>query len=270
MTLLRKPHAAGSFYPSEPSEIREFCESYLSASGNSAVNARAVILPHAGYVYSGKTACLVLDKVQVPDTVVLIGPNHWGTGSAFAIYAQGIWETPLGKVPIASDLAASMFEASHDLKMDDKAHAKEHSLEVLVPMLQIKNPQFRMVPLIVGSLDFEELSSVAQDLGAFLASRKEKPLLVISNDMSHYAPDDITRKKDRYALDAILALDDEALLNAVQKHKITMCGLAPVYMLLVMHEALGITEAELVHYTTSAEASGDTSRVVGYAGFIFR
>jgi MEMO1 family protein len=266
--LIRKPHVAGSFYPSEAAEIRKFCDAY-SAPSVPETAARAVILPHAGYVYSGQTACQVLAQVKIPDTIVLIGPNHWSIGSDFALYENGKWETPLGRIPVAESLAKQFVKAGSDLKIDWQAHAREHSLEVLLPLLQCRKGSFSIVPLIVGTLDFQGAARAAESIGSVLKDWKEPFLVAISNDMSHYEPDEVTRKKDKYALDAITALDKEALLFAVRSYNITMCGLVPVYMLLCMKDALGIKKARLVDYRTSADASGDTSRVVGYAGFIF-
>lgn len=266
--LLRKPHVAGSFYPSDAAELREFCDSTLNPSAKE-TSARAVILPHAGYIYSGQTACLVLAQVHIPKTILLIGPNHWSTGSPFALYAYGEWETPLGRVAVDSDLAAVLVEGCPNLRIDEQAHAEEHSLEVELPLLQAKRADFSMVPLIISETDFDEIRKTAESIGEVLKNRPEPVLVVISNDMSHYEPDAVTREKDRYALDAILALDAKALLKAVQKHRITMCGLIPVYMLLCMKDQLGIKKARLVDYRTSADANGDKNRVVGYAGFIF-
>lgn len=266
--LIRNPQVAGSFYPSQREELFHFCRTHLETSARP-IHAKAVILPHAGYIYSGRTACRTLSQVTVPQKTILIGPNHKGFGSDFAVFCRGEWLTPLGQVPVASDLAMSLLECSHDLQSDEEAHGPEHSLEVLIPFLQVKNPSVQIVPLIVGTLDLGLAREVALAIGGMLSIKKEEFLLVISNDMSHYESDDATRKKDRYALDAIENLDAEALVQRVKKHRITMCGFVPVYMLLVMKEALGIKSAALIDYTTSAEATGDTERVVGYAGFIF-
>lgn len=264
----RKPHAAGTFYPADPSEIRRFCSPFFSAK-DGVRPVRAVILPHAGYIYSGRTACRTLSKVEVPDQVLLIGPDHWSAGYGFSVYPQGSWQTPLGEVPVSTELASRLLESSHDFRSNIEAHVREHSLEVLLPLLQIKNPSVKAAPVIIETLDFGWIREVAAQAGEMLKSFPEPFLTVISNDMSHYEPDDVTRKKDRYAVDAILNLDGEALVREAKGRNITMCGIAAVVMLLAMKDALRIRKAELVEYTTSAEASGDTDRVVGYAGFIF-
>ena len=228
-----------------------------------------MILPHAGYVYSGETACRTLSRVRVPEKNFLIGPNHRGIGSEFAVFPEGKWETPLGPVLLDAGLGAAMCGASHHLHADEEAHFREHSLEVLVPFLQTKNPSLKILPLLVGTLDFGAAREVALACGEVLAAHPERVLVVISNDMSHYGTDKATRKKDAYALRAIENLDAEALVKAVREHDVTMCGIVPVYMLLVMQERLGIKKATLVDYRTSEDATGDRDRVVGYAGFIF-
>ena len=265
---IRKPHVAGSFYPSNASEIGRFCSAHL-APFESKIKARAVILPHAGYIYSGALACKVLSQVEIPSKVLLIGPNHRGYGSDFALDANAQWETPLGRVPVDGETSAALLESSQNLRKDADAHAFEHSLEVLVPLLQACEAPFKMVPLIVGTLDQKASRQAAEEMGKVLAGRKESLLVAVSSDMSHYEPEDVTRAKDRYALDAILNLDEAALLQAVKKYKITMCGVMPVYMMLVMKESLGIRKATLVGYSTSGDVTGDRERVVGYAGFIF-
>ena len=266
--LIRKPVVAGSFYPSSRSAIQQFCEPRL-ISHTEAVSARAVVLPHAGYIYSGDTACRVLACVQVPEKNLMIGPNHHGYGADFALYAQGQWETPLGRVSIGEDLAGRILEGAEGVVEDTRAHEEEHCLEVIVPLLQMKNAHAKILPLLVGSLDLERTREVAQSLAAVLAAEQDRVLLVISNDMSHFDEDEETRKKDRFALQAIENLDADALAKVVRQYRITMCGFVPVFMLLVMAERLGIRKATLVDYRTSADATGDKDRVVGYAGFVF-
>lgn len=266
---VRKPHVAGTFYPDDPSELREFCQTRSAPTGEP-VTARAIILPHAGYIYSGKTAGRVFGQVRIPTTNFLIGPNHSGIGSAFSLVSEGDWETPLGRVPIETRLASRLLESSPLIEVDESAHRHEHSLEVEIPFLQVKNRDAKIVPLIAGTLDLELARETALALAGVLAGQKKEDLLVVvSTDMSHYEADSVTRKKDRFALEAIEHLDAKALVQVVRDYRITMCGFIPVYMFLMMSERLGIKKARLVEYTTSAEASGDTDRVVGYAGFIF-
>ena len=266
--LIRRPHVAGTFYPSDQAHLRTYCETHLFPEEKT-VKARAVILPHAGYVYSGDTACLVLSKVEIPKRIFLMGPNHWNAGAPFALFSEGAWETPLGRVEVDREFAQAVLDSSVEIKKDEEAHRAEHSLEVLLPIIQMCSSDFKICPLLIGAAEKTKAREVAFHVGPVLRDSFEPLLLVISNDMNHYEADELTRKKDRYALDAILNLDEESLLHAVHEYRITMCGLMPVYMLLVMKDFLGIRKASLVDYRTSADASGDKQRVVGYAGFIF-
>ncbi|MDP3919765.1 MAG: AmmeMemoRadiSam system protein B [Candidatus Omnitrophota bacterium] len=266
---VRTPYVAGTFYPADPEELREYCRSQL-ATPRGPLIPKALIVPHAGYVYSGKTACRVFDSVRIPNRILLIGPNHSGVGTKFSVMSSGQWGSPLGNVPIDEEFAHTLLAASDDLSADESAHHLEHCLEVEVPFLQTKNPNIKIVPLVVGTLDLLSARAVALACGECLSKESEDPLLVvISSDMNHYEDDQTTRKKDAYAIDAILNLDEGALAKAVKEHRITMCGFVPVYMLLAMKKILGIHKATLIDYSTSADASGDKSRVVGYAGFIF-
>ncbi|MDA9101131.1 AmmeMemoRadiSam system protein B [Omnitrophica bacterium] len=266
--LIRKPHVAGSFYPADAGELRQFCSGLEQFPEQDVVNARAVILPHAGYIYSSRTAIKVLQKVQVPQTVFMIGPDHRQQGGDFSAFADGQWNTPLGEVPVDKHLGQAVLKQVPLIRDDPQAHTFEHSLEVIVPLLQCRNPEIQMLPLLVGTLDTSKAQEAAEGLADVLAGR-EDIMLVISTDMSHYEEDQATRKKDRFALEAIENLDAQALLAAVKAFRITMCGFIPVYMLLLMAERLGIRKATLADYRTSADASGDRERVVGYAGFYF-
>lgn len=266
--LIRLPHVAGTFYPADPAELKRFCETHLKPSP-SLSKAKAVLLPHAGYFYSGITAASVLRRVRVPNTAFLIGPNHMARGAEFALAVKGEWATPLGSVPVAREDAEELLRSAKEVREDDSAHAMEHSLEVEVPMLLFRNPFIQIIPMVVGTLDLAAARRAALECANFLSRLNEPPLVVISSDFNHYESDAETRTKDRYALNAIKNLDADALVKAVRENRITMCGFLPVYMLLLMKEALQITKATLVDYRTSADASGEKDRVVGYAGFIF-
>jgi AmmeMemoRadiSam system protein B len=265
---VREPAVAGTFYPDNPDALRDFGISYLS-SQSSPCPAKAVMLPHAGYIYSGETACSVLSKIKIPQTIFLIGPNHQSRGADFALFSNGEWKTPLGSVRIAADLAGALSQASPYIEEDHEAHLFEHSLEVEIPLLQMKNPDIQIVPLVIGTLDLERATKVARACATVLAKWPEPWLIVISSDMNHYEDDERTRLKDRYAIEAIEKLDARGLEQAIRTHRISMCGFVPAFMFLNMVDILGIRKATLVDYQTSARVSRDYSRVVGYAGFLF-
>ena len=265
-SLVRKPHVAGSFYPAEPQALRDYLQKVIEPTAPT-IQAKAVIIPHAGYLYSGRTAAEVIRRINIPKTAFLIGPNHWGVGEAFALFSCGSWENPLGKVPVDEEFASGLLESSHDIRVDTEAHFREHSLEVEIPFLQYRNPSVAVVPLLIGTLNWDNVADVAFSMEEFLRTRSDF-LIVCSTDMNHYENDKITREKDGYALEAIKALDEKTFRRAVVLHQISMCGCIPVYMTLILSKSMGAKRAELVDYRTSADASGDRDRVVGYAGFI--
>ncbi len=264
--MIRKPVVAGQFYPGDPVALREFVVRALGAGPERA--ALGVVSPHAGYVYSGAVAGETLGAVPVPETVVLLGPNHTGLGAEAAVWARGGWATPLGTVPVAEDLAGALLAACPILQEDTLAHVHEHSLEVQLPFLQVKRPDLRIVPICLALRSFGEIAEVGNALADTLAGWGEPALLVASSDMSHYEPDDVARAKDKLAIERVLDLDPRGLLDTAKRHGITMCGVVPTAAMLVAARRLGARGAELVRYATSGDASGDYRRVVGYAGIL--
>jgi len=229
--------------------------------------ARAVISPHAGFIYSGPVAGAVYSSVELPERFIILGPSHRGQRPLFAIMDKGAWRTPLGEVPLASELAESLARRSALVKADEKAHEEEHSLEVQLPFLQYLKPAFSIVPVCVSPLaDYAAL----EELGAALAGAvRESPadvLLVASTDMSHYVSREAARRKDFLAIERIQALDARGLFDVVVREDISMCGFQPTTAVILAAKEMGARRADLVRYATSGEVSGDFDQVVGYAG----
>ncbi len=263
--MLRSASVAGQFYPARK-EVLEATVRSLIPAAESVVSAIALIAPHAGYVYSGLVAGETYAGVAIPDEVVLLGPNHTGRGHLAAVYARGQWETPLGQTPIAENLAARILAACPDADEDMVAHRTEHSLEVQLPFLQVLAPRTRIVPVCIGHLSLEILLRIGDGLGRALLASEPRPLIVASNDMSHFESGSIARRKDNLALDRVLALDPEGLYRVVRDNRISMCGVLPVVVMLQAARALGAMRGELVAYRNSGDVTGDQSEVVGYAG----
>ncbi|MDD5086024.1 MAG: AmmeMemoRadiSam system protein B [Candidatus Omnitrophica bacterium] len=264
---VREPRVAGTFYPASKRALLAFLDTHIDKKTPER-EAKAVLMPHAGYIYSGITAALTISRVKVTETVLLIGPNHTGLGADFSLMASGMWKTPLGSAAVDEEAASALLKASPLISDDFDAHQYEHSLEVEVPFLQYKQAGVKIVPLTVSSNNFDDIRSVAEAIGDNLAKRGREILIVASSDMTHYESEASAREKDRYAIDAMLALDENALREAVKAHKISMCGFVPAYMTIIAAKRLGAEKAELIDYRTSAEASGDTAQVVGYAGIV--
>jgi AmmeMemoRadiSam system protein B len=268
--LLRLPAVSGRFYPADPAEltsaVRHFTKSEITSQR---VAVKACLVPHAGYIFSGPVAGAVFSRIEVPRRILILGVRHYPRGEMAAIVSSGAWRTPLGDVPIDERLALALRTACPILREDKVAHAREHSLEVQLPFLQLLAPGFSFVPVALGTFRFEDLVRVGEAVGRVLTEAREEILLLTTSDLNHYEEDGVTRVKDRKAIDRLLALDARGLYDTCRNEKISMCGLGPAVALISALRILGSTRAELVRYATSADVSGDTSAVVGYAGMIF-
>lgn len=265
---IRNPAVAGSFYPGSARELDRVVHS-LTRDETDRVEARGIVVPHAGYLYSGGVAGEVFSHVKIPSRHLIFCPNHTGMGAEAALMGEGAWRMPWGDVPIDEELASRLAEASPLLREDPSAHREEHSLEVQLPFLRRFRPDFRFVPIALGRLSLADCRSLGEAAAGVLREEADPVLLIASSDMSHYLPDAAARSKDRKAIDAMLALDPEALYRTVRAERISMCGVVPATVVLFAALSLGATSARLVRYATSGDVSGDRDRVVGYAGLLF-
>ena len=264
---LRKPVVAGQFYPSGAKDLNAMISSFVDKTAQK-IDCFGCILPHAGYIYSGKVAALTISGVKIKDTVVLLGPNHTGRGATFSIMPQGIWQTPLGNVEINSKLAGLFLGKSRYLEADSLAHLDEHSLEVELPILQYFRNDFKMVPISISTDDMSELNTVSQELASVIIENDlmHSVMFIASSDLTHYQPQESAKIKDALAIRAILGLDEQKLKVVVEESDISMCGFAPITILIKVAKLLGAKKGELIKYQTSGDVSGDKSSVVGYAG----
>ncbi len=275
---VRKPAQAGRFYPAQAEAMQQEVDKYL-AMGDAAANAagvekepfRAVMLPHAGWRFCGETLGKTLARVRVPQTVIVIGPKHTPHGAVMSVAPHQQWQIPGAAVPIATDLAQRLVELAPGIQAEPDAHQHEHGCEVLLPFLQRVQPGLRVLPVVMGQTTYEDTQAVAQALATLIEEAQsrgeEPPLLVISSDMNHFAPEMEGSRLDRMAIDAMLSGDPVRLYETCQRHQISMCGVLPAVA--VMQTLAADSQAmkiKLIHYSNSAKASGDASRVVGYAG----
>lgn len=249
-----------------------------------------LVLPHAGYVYCGRIIGATLAApwgnsttgASLPQRLIILSPNHTGQGKPLGVWAEGQWLTPLGPTTVDEELTQALIQAPGGFLPDDLSHLGEHSIEVLLPFLQTLpdasteedgSPALRTIaPVCVGTRRPDvlraaglALAQVIQDFNA----RGEDVGIIVSSDMNHYQNQEQTLHKDALALTQALSCDPEGLLSVVEHEGITMCGASPLALALFAARALGNPWAELCLYDTSAAASGDTSRVVGYAGLRF-
>ncbi|MBN2644691.1 MAG: AmmeMemoRadiSam system protein B [Desulfuromonadaceae bacterium] len=270
--MQRQAIVAGQFYPDRPQDLRRQLESFMPPDVV-AKRVRGLMAPHAGYVYSGAIAGEGFSRVLVPETVILIGPNHHGIGAAAALYNRGSWLTPLGEVAIDEQLARALLSGVPGLAADPAAHRYEHSLEVMLPFLQLRRPDVRIVPLMLQSHSFSDLAGMGEALAAMIRDHEEtqgtRVLLLASSDMSHYEPAEVARAHDLPVLERLITLDAAGLYQRVLQQRVSMCGIFAATLLLTTLTALGCKRGELVRYGNSGEVSGDMSSVVGYASALF-
>ena len=255
---VRPGAVAGQFYPADPDRLRQEVRRYVDHASlpEDLGYVRAVVAPHAGYVYSGATAGYAfkaLEQLPARDwTVFLLGPAHRVPVSGVALGNYSAFRTPLGDTPIAVDRVAEMLERSALYTRSPGAHAREHCLEVEVPFLQTVLPNFKLVPMLFGQVDPRE---VAEDL---LEQIGEDELVVVSTDLSHFYSYDRAQELDQDFLEAVLAGDERDVTEG------EACGRAPVTTLMEIAEHRG-WGPRLLDYRNSGDTSGDKSRVVGYA-----
>lgn len=226
--------------------------------------------PHAGYVYSGGIAGKGYRRVEVPERVVLLHPNHYGIGLPVAVAPHEAWETPLGRVQVDRELAENVMALHPRAEGDGEAHAREHSGEVHVPFLQFLRPDVRILPIAVGAVRLDVCLSLGEAVARAIseAGGPRGFLIVASSDMNHYEPASLSREKDQQAIDRLLALDAKGLHDTVRENDISMCGVLPVTVALAAAVRLGATRAELCAYGHSGETTGDHDAVVGYASVV--
>ncbi len=265
----RRPVVAGQFYPGQTDQLESMVGEYLSQADGK-VHARTILAmtPHAGYVFSGSVAGRTLGRANLAKTVLLLGPNHTGMGSRFAVWSDGSWDLPGGGLRVDEGLAGAIIKADTRLVADHAAHVREHSLEVVLPFLRAINPDTAIVPVAVAEPKLEALLEVGAAVGEVLAGWKHPVSMVVSSDMSHYVTHEEAKRRDSMALEPILALNPAEAYRVVRENGISMCGIMPMTVAVAAAVSLGASKAELVAYATSGEASGEYSQVVGYAGVL--
>jgi hypothetical protein len=261
MTSIRSAAVAGSFYPSKPQVLRDELGRLLSAAASSLAQPKAVIVPHAGYVYSGAVAAAAYaalrDHRDTIRRVVLLGPAHRVYLAGLGAPATAEFETPLGLVPVDQDAVADLLANLPFVQARDDAHRDEHSLEVQIPFLQATLEDFRLLPLVVGDAPCKQVEMVLERVwgGA-------ETLIVVSSDLSHYHQYAVAQRIDRSTTSAIEQLRPEAIDST------HACGQVPLRALLdvAKHRRMEVYTAKLCN---SGDSAGPTDRVVGYGAYLF-
>jgi AmmeMemoRadiSam system protein B len=274
---IRKPAVSGMFYAGTARELEEqigWCYKHELGPGTiPRVNSRglreivAIIVPHAGYYYSGPVAAHAYKEVAddgVLDTAVILGPNHTGYGYPVSLWAGGGWSTPLGEVEVNKKLAQRLL--GDVIKADETAHIHEHSIEVQLPWLQYLYREVRIVPITMLAQDIETARIVGKSIG----QAGDNLMVIASSDLTHYEPHSVAMEKDSSVIEAIVALDEEELYERCERLGCTMCGYGPVAAAIVASKEMKGKKASLLKYATSGDTSGDFSRVVGYGSIVIK
>jgi AmmeMemoRadiSam system protein B len=278
----RRPVVAGQFYEGDAEALwLQIKSCFLSSLGPGKlpeVNLHShpreivgLVCPHAGYIYSGAIAAsgfFELAKDGLPDTVIVLGPNHTGYGSGLSLMREGTWQTPLGEVQIDTELVDMILSETSLVDVDETAHRFEHSIEVQLPFLQyLYGDRFKIVPICFLMQDYDSAVEVGRALTEALDARNA--VVIASSDMTHYESAKQAEKKDQLALDAVTALDARRFYETVETQNITACGYAPITALITYAQGVN-AKAKLLSYHNSGDTSGDYSSVVGYASVLFK
>ena len=282
--MLRQPAVAGAFYPDNPEILKKLIEScflddagvgYLPKLGSfeDADYPINVMVPHAGYQYSGAIAshgyCEIV-KNGFPEVFIILSPNHTGLGTEISVFNEGKWMTPLGNVEVDAEFARAIIESSDIASADFTAHIREHSIEVQLPFLQYFSNDFKIVPITMGRQNFvtsNDLSNAIFDA----ASKLNKSYCVIaSTDLSHFNNQEKANKVDGFVLEDIDEMNEFKLFEEVVQYNITMCGYGPVMATMSVSKRCGKNTSEILAYGTSGDVTGDFTSVVGYASGIFK
>ena len=266
--MIRKSAVSGRFYPANPDELRNVLDGFFGP-----IQPRSkvigVVVPHAGYIYSGHVAGAVYSRIELPLRNIVLCPNHTGLGTPLSIMKSGSWQTPLGQMQIDEELSSELMKADPRLEADTAAHQFEHAIEVQLPfMQQMARSSVRFVPITLGTSHLERLQTLGHSIAKVVQAVAPDALIIASSDMNHYESDAITRVKDHKAIDQILALNPEGLHEVVRRENISMCGYGPTVAMLTAAKTLEASKAELVKYATSGDVSLDFDHVVGYAGIM--
>lgn len=276
---IRNSAVSGQFYPSEKQALLETIEEcFLDEIGPGTLPPRdegeslvAMVCPHAGYIYSGPVAAhsyLAASSMKDVELVVMVGPNHWGIGSAVSTFREGSWRTPLGDVEVDGEVAKNLVEVSGIIDFDEIAHSQEHSLEVQLPFLQyIYKQKYRMVPVSMALQDRTTSQEVGEALAKVLAGRKA--LLIASSDLTHYESHETARRKDMRLIEDVLKLDLTSYYSTLERLNVTACGYGAIYAVMTAARRLGAKGGMLLKYATSGDTAGDKRSVVGYPSIVF-
>lgn len=270
-SIIRRSTVAGSFYPGDPGTLTDQIEGFLSKIQPGDIsNVKAVISPHAGYIYSGQVAAYSFRQIQglKYDSIIVIAPSHADYFDFVSIYHGDAYRTPLGPVTVDRERAARLRDSSSVIEMSHSGHGSEHSLEVQLPFLQVVlGEDIKIVPVVIGNQSRENITALGEALGNLFAH--ENILIVASTDLSHYHPYDAAISMDTHVRDLIESFDSHKLMDEFTQDNAEMCGGGPVVSAMMAAGLMGADSSIVLKYANSGDVSGDKSAVVGYLSAAF-
>jgi len=271
MERVRKAVVAGSFYDSDPENLRREIDSLLNEEKAPKLKGliRGLVSPHAGYMYSGSVAAAAYRILEgsTYEAVLLVGPSHREYFNGVTIYPGDAYQTPLGQIPINNEFRAALSSQSPIIQLSEAGHRAEHCLEVQLPFLQRVLGEFSIVPMIIGN----QTKECCLNLGNAIAvvARKRNVLLVASSDLSHYHPYDDAVSLDRQVIHHVEAFDEHELMDRIDDEQVEACGGGPIVAVMRASKLLGANRSHILVYCNSGDVTGDKTAVVGYCSAAF-
>ncbi|MDD1673848.1 MAG: AmmeMemoRadiSam system protein B [Methanomicrobiales archaeon] len=253
----RPSSVAGMFYPRDPDHLEQVLEKYYR-NKSTGFDAKGIVAPHAGYVYSGEVAATAYAAIpeSFAGTFVIIGPSHRGYLTCTSAIP---WETPLGLVDVDKEFVKAL-----DIHIDEESHRTEHSIEVQLPFIKYRFPRAQIVPLMMGEQSSMSARNLAGQILSACAAISRDVRLVASSDFSHYIPHEIAKKQDLFAIEALQTLDVDEFYRRIEAEGVSACGYGPISSVALAAKAKGAREGRLLEYRTSGEITGEFDQVVGY------
>jgi AmmeMemoRadiSam system protein B len=268
MPSVRRTSVAGTWYPDNPVRLVAHLDGYLDRAqvDDSAGRPRAIVVPHAGLMYSGPVAAFAYNVARrhQHSAIVLVGPSHFVPFRGVSIWPDGAWDTPLGSVSVDGDLATAIASEWPHIVDLPAAHGREHSLEMQMPFVAHLFPGVPIVPMVMGHQTRETAFALGAAIGRAVAARTPDALLVASSDLSHYEDALTAAGLDRVVIQKVESLDADGLMQAIEAEPRHACGGGPMVAVIDGARRLGATQARLLQYADSGDVSGDKSSVVGY------
>jgi MEMO1 family protein len=249
---------SGMFYPKDPDHLEQLLATFFGNTGSSH-ETKGIVVPHAGYIYSGAVAASAYASVDrsFSGTFILVGPSHHGFETCVSTVP---WETPLGIVDNDTELVKAL-----NIEVDEVSHREEHSLEVQLPFIKYRFPRARIAPVMMGRQDYRNAVLLSEEIGSAIRRTGRDVRIIASSDFSHYVRADLARKNDLYAIEVLTRFDIPEFYRRIRERGITACGYGPISAMTLACREQGAKKAELLQYATRGDVTGDDSEVVGYA-----